>query len=36
MEKSLIQSTISKNKPVRSSSKSEDDCDKKNEKPEII
>ena len=28
MEKSLAQSTISKNKPVSSSSESEDNCDK--------
>ena len=33
MEKSLAQSTISKNKPVSSSSESEDDCDKKCKKP---
>ena len=33
MEKSLAQSTISKNIPVNSSSESEDDCDNKCKKP---
>ena len=33
MDKSLSQSTISKSKPVSSSSESEDDCDKKCKKP---
>ena len=36
MDKSLAQSTISKSKPVNSSSESEDDCDKtckKNPEP---
>ena len=32
MDKSLAQSTISKSKPVSSSSNSEDDCDKKCKK----
>ena len=37
MDKSLAQSTISKSKPVSSSSKGEDDCDKKcKNKPETI
>ena len=36
MEKSLAQSTISKNKPVSSSSESENDCDKKYKNPETI
>ena len=36
MDKSLAQSTISKSKPVSSSSDSEDDCDKKCKKnPEL-
>ena len=33
MDKSLAQSTISKSKPVSSSSEGEDDCDKKSKKP---
>ena len=33
MKKSLAQSTILKNKPVSSSSESEDDCDKKCKTP---
>ena len=37
MDKSLAQSTISKSKPVSSSSEGEDDCDKKcKQKTEII
>ena len=37
MDKSLAQSTISKSKPVCSSSENEDDCDKKCKKnPETI
>ena len=37
MDKSLAQSTISKSKPVNSSSESEDDCDKNAKtKPETI
>ena len=38
MDKSLAQSTISKSKPVSSSSEGEDDCDKKCKKkqPETI
>ena len=37
MDKSLSQSTISKSKPVSSTSESEDDCDKKCKKnPETI
>ena len=36
MDKSLAQSTISKSKPVSSSSDSEDDCDKKCIKPRTI
>ena len=33
MDKSLAQPTISKSKPVSSSSENEDDCDKKCNKP---
>ena len=33
MDKSLAQSTISKSKPVSSSSEGEDDCDKKCKNP---
>ena len=33
MDQSLAQSTISKSKPVSSSSEGEDDCDKKCKKP---
>ena len=36
MDKSLSQSTISKSKPVSSSSESEDDCDKKCKNPRNI
>ena len=36
MDKSLGKSTISKSKPVSSSSENEDDCDKKcNKNPEL-
>ena len=36
MDKSLAQSTLSKSKPVSSSSEDEDDCDKKCKTPETI
>ena len=36
MDKSLAQSTISKSKPVSSSSEGEDDCDKKCKNPVTI
>ena len=36
MDKSLAQSTISKSKPISNASDSEDDCDKKMQKPQKL